>query len=55
MYAYYELIVSLYVGANTFWIFDFSYFLKYPITRILLFLLIFMYFGLKSSPDGAKS
>ena len=35
MYVYYELIVFLYVGANTFWIFDFSDIFKYPKLSIL--------------------
>ena len=51
----YKLILFLYRWAKTFWLFEFSYILKYPIPLILSFLLLFVYFCRKSSPDGAKS
>jgi len=45
MYVYYELIVFLYVGANTFCIFDFSDIFQYPKLSMLCLLLIFVYFN----------
>ena len=42
MCVYYELIVFLYVGANTFWMFDFSEILQYP---KLLFLRVLLFWG----------
>ena len=44
MYVFYELIVFLYVGANTFWIFDFSDIFQYPKLSVLCVLSIFVYF-----------
>ena len=37
VYVYYELIVFLYVGANTFWIFDFSVIFAVPQTVDFVF------------------
>jgi len=44
MYVYYELIVFLFVGANAFWIFDFSDILQYPKLLIFVFFVDFCVF-----------
>ena len=43
MYVYYELIVFLYLGANTFCMFDCSEFIQYLKLLMLCVLLVFVY------------